>query len=146
MRQGIKHYFSRKNVLLNDVVVNIIGHKGISDNEILYLITNEPVSGKLNCYGERWSIESFFSAIKTRGFNVECVRMVSLERLHLLMVCVCIAFCFCLWVGHGMAEGMEKIREKSHGYPSTSFFKHGLSYLIQFREWIKSKKNHRVRR
>jgi len=53
MMQGIKNYFSRKNVLLNDVVVNIIGHKGISDNEILYLITNEPVSRKLNGDGRK---------------------------------------------------------------------------------------------
>ncbi len=65
----------------------------------IYLISNldDPLI-ILKLYDKRFSIETIFGDIKSRGFNIHKVRMKSAQRLSNLLIIVCIAYliAFCL--------------------------------------------------
>ena len=82
-------YFTKKRYgVINCMVWHLPKHQ-----EPLYLITNidwaKPV---MNYYKRRFSIETIFGDIKSRGFNIHKVKIENSERMSKLLLLVCIGF------------------------------------------------------
>lgn len=82
----------------------------ISAKEYLILISDLPLTHGATLYAERWGIEVFFGACKTRGFNFEDTRLNKLERINTLVFILAIAFIWALKTG-------EILLEKGHQIP-----------------------------
>ena len=46
----------------------------LADGELLILVTDSRPETALNDYARRWGIETFFAALKTRGFIVSSIK------------------------------------------------------------------------
>lgn len=79
-------------------------------------------------YAQRWNIECLFSALKTRGFNLEDTRLTTTDKLDNLIVMLAIAFAWAHLMGEWVYE-QRPLKTKKHGYLPVSFFKRGLTYL-----------------
>ena len=64
-----------------------------SHHEPIYLVSNlDWAKDIMDCYTRRFSIETIFGDIKSRGFNMHKVKIDQPERLAVLLMIVCIAF------------------------------------------------------
>ena len=100
----------------------------LNDGALLILLTDKEPEEALNDYLMRWEIETFFAALKRRGFNFENTHVTQHERLNNLVFVLAIAF----MCAYKMGEHIEQERPaklKKHGYKQHSFFKRGLSAL-----------------
>jgi hypothetical protein len=62
-------------------------------NEPIYLVSNlEWAKDIMDYYSRRFSIETIFGDIKSRGFNIHKVRIDQPQRLSVLLIVICIAF------------------------------------------------------
>lgn len=97
----------------------IFGHRlylagqRISDREYLILISDRPLSHGRQLYGERWGIEVFFAACKSRGFNFEDTHLTKLERINTLIFILAIAFIWALRTGEFLLEQGHQIPIKN---------------------------------
>ncbi len=101
------------------------------------LVTNRPPSSPeevLRLYGQRWSIETSFGALKRRGFDLASTHLRSPERLERLVGVLAVALLWCVKVGLWRHE-QRPIRAKKHGRRSISLFRYGLDYLRQALLW-----------
>ena len=83
-------------------------------------------------YGERWGIEVFFAACKTRGFNFEDTHVVKLERIFNLMFLIAIAFIWAIKTGEWLIKKGGKIpikKLKKRKAKLYSIFRIGLDHL-----------------
>ena len=83
-------------------------------------------------YRVRWEIESLFSCLKTRGFDLEACRLTDTERTDKLSALLAIAFCWSY--SEGIQQNAKKpvrIAKTRYGrsWPAASIFHQGLSYL-----------------
>ena len=82
-------YFSEQRY---GVVYCLVWHQYIYENPI-YLVTNiDEVIDVKHFYKKRFSIETIFGDIKSRGFNLQKVRVGDPEMLQNLLIVVCLAF------------------------------------------------------
>lgn len=98
-------------------------------SEPIYLISNlEWAKDIMGYYTRRFSIETLFGDIKSRGFNLHKVRLDDPERLKVLLMVICIAFLLVC----GLATFQDKLqrrlamflrKDRVHAY---SFFQIGL--------------------
>lgn len=79
-------------------------------------------------YAQRWSIETLFSCLKSRGFDLEATRLRHDQRLERLMALLALAFAFAYRMGTWLAE-RTPIRIKGHGRKEQSVFRVGLDHL-----------------
>lgn len=110
-----------------------IGGQKISSTDSLILISDLPISKGKIYYGERWGIEVFFSACKTRGFNFEDTHVTDPTRLSNLIFLIAIAFSWALKAGEFL------IQKKGYQIPIKnlktrkarlfSLFRVGLDYI-----------------
>ena len=89
----------------------------LGGDEWLILASNRPLSQGKRFYGERWGIEVFFAACKTRGFNFEDTHVTKLERIFNLMFLIALAFVWALKTGewliqNGAAIPIKKLRKR----------------------------------
>ena len=109
-----------------------LGGQQLSDKEWLILVSAQPLSAAKSYYGERWGIEVFFAACKTRGFNFEDTHVTKLERIYNLLFVVAIAFIWAIKTGEYLVENGYKIpikklkKRKARLY---SIFRVGFDYL-----------------
>jgi hypothetical protein len=85
----------------------------------------------LSDYRLRWSIETLFGALKSRGFDLEATHVVSCpERLERLVGLLALAFTWAhrtgLWVAAHLQAPRFNVRQ---GRPAKSLFRYGLDYL-----------------
>ncbi len=95
------------------------------------LVTNNPPANPeqvLQLYGQRWSIETSFGALKSRGFDLESTHLRSSERLERLVGVLAVALLWAVKVGLWRQE-RRPIPVKKHGRRSVSLFRYGLDYL-----------------
>lgn len=96
----------------------IFGHRlyiagqRISEREFLILISDQPLSHGRQIYGERWGIEVFFGACKSRGFNFEDTHLTKLERINTLIFILALAFIWALKTGEMLLEKGHQIHIK----------------------------------
>lgn len=104
----------------------------IKGKEWLILISDQPLSNGKKFYGERWGIEVFFAACKTRGFNFEDTHVVKLDRIYKLVFLIAIAFIWAIKTGEWLLNNgytipikkLEKRKAKLY-----SIFRVGFDHL-----------------
>ena len=81
-------------------------------------------------YGHRWSIETAFGFLKSKGFHLQETRLTQPPRLHLLIALLTVGLLWCLLIG--LQEHRRKpIVKKKHGRRAISLFRLGLDRLQQ---------------
>ncbi len=110
--------------------LNILVVWNKKDEEHWFFITNftDPKEAK-KWYRKRFSIETLFSDVKSRGFNLDKTRIWKPERVNRLIFAVAIAYVFTVFLGvdlimHGPFEKLFRTDRFYH-----SLFQLGLSHL-----------------
>lgn len=84
----------------------------------------------MQVYAKRWTIECFFKAIKTAGFNLEDTHLKDQKRLEKLLALIAIAFVWVYLIGQ--YENQQKpIPILAHQRRAFSIFRYGLDNLIK---------------
>ena len=99
-----------------------------SEGELLVLACNAEPGKALVRYAQRWQIETLFSALKSRGFNLEDTHMLAQQRFDKLLALLSIAFAWAHLVGEWCYEHFP-LKTKKHGYLPKSYFRRGLDTL-----------------
>jgi hypothetical protein len=98
------------------------------------LVTNARPEEALRLYGQRWSIETTFGALKRRGFDLETTHLRHSERLERLVGVLALALLWAVKVGL-WRHRRQAIRVKKHRRRAVSLFRYGLDYLRQCLLW-----------
>lgn len=98
------------------------------DGEWVIVATTHEPEDALMRYKKRWSIETLFGFLKSKGFNFEDTHVTFPERLHNLLSILTIAFCFAYKMGQIVAKEIP-IKKKSHGRLEKSVLRVGLDFL-----------------
>lgn len=117
--------------------VQVYGHKlfltslrRIEEDGDVILVSNHAFPDALAVYSERWSIETLFQSLKSRGFKLEVTRLEDDVRIERLLALLALAFVFAYRVGEWLAE-KKPIRLKRHGRREHSVFRLGLDHLAE---------------
>jgi hypothetical protein len=78
----------------------------------------------LSRHTERWSIETLFAALKSRGFDLEAARLTAPERVERLIGVLGLAFLWARLVEKWRAKTDGPPRELSHGRRQRSLFRY----------------------
>lgn len=109
-----------------------VGGQKLSAKEYLILISDVPLKHGTQMYAQRWGIEVFFGACKSRGFNFEDTHLTNLERINTLIYILAIAFIWALKTGEYLLEKGHQIPIKQLEKRRTklfSIFRIGLDYI-----------------
>jgi hypothetical protein len=85
-------------------------------------------SAALELYRERWGIETFFSHLKKRGYQLEDTHMTKKARIEKLLGVLAIAFALCYRWGQ-VLEKQQGVKLKKHGHRAKSVFRQGFESL-----------------
>ena len=108
--------------------MKIINKKG--NVEFVIVATYQYNSETMQVYAKRWTIECFFKAIKTAGFNIEYTHLKDQKCLEKLLAVVAIAFVWVYLIGE--YENQHKpIPVLVHQRRAFSIFRYGLDNLIK---------------
>jgi len=99
-----------------------------SEGELLVLACPCEADKALLRYAQRWQIETLFSALKSRGFNLEDSHMLHKQRFDTLLALLSLAFAWAHLVGEWCYEHFP-LKCKKHGYLPKSYFRRGLDTL-----------------
>lgn len=91
----------------------------------------------LTTYRLRWSIECTFSAMKTRGLNLEQTHMTHSDRLSRLFGLLSLALAWMVRIGEWRAE-QQPIPTKKHARPAISRASYGRELLCAALRWGKT--------
>lgn len=106
----------------------------LGEKDWLILVSDQPLSNGQRYYGERWGIEVFFAACKTRGFNFEDTHVTKPERIFNLLFLIAIAFIWALKTGEWLVKNkaaipIKKLRKRT--VKLYSLFRFGFDHLQQ---------------
>jgi hypothetical protein len=125
LTRGESNYLGQR--ILWEVPVYLTGKK-MEDGDYLILITSYPTNDALIDYAKRWTIETLFGSLKSRGFNLEDTHMTDLKKLSKLMALLAISFCWAWKMGHWRQQ-KKPIRIQTHQRKAKSVFRYGLDWL-----------------
>ena len=97
-------------------------------DELVSLVSNYEFQEPFQKYKMRWSIETFFACLKTRGFCLEDTHLIHLDRIEKLVAVLAIAFTWSFLVGQQKNSSMP-IKTKTHGRKAKSIFRYGFDEL-----------------
>lgn len=117
-------------------------------DDTVILISSEVAHRALAFYSKRWQIETLFSAMKSRGFDLESTHLIDRERVGKMIGLITIAFVWAYRVGQWVHTTIAPIARKTHGRRAQSVFRYGLDHLRmlllshtkveqQFRQYLK---------
>lgn len=92
------------------------------------IASNDQPKLAVSHYAIRWTIETLFGCLKSRGFDLEQTHLKHLERLDKLFFVLALTFAWCFKLGIWKNE-RKPIKVKKHGRKSTSLFRYGMDYL-----------------
>lgn len=101
----------------------------LEDGELLIVAADKACPDAIAIYAKRWEIETLFSCLKGRGFNLEETRVTDRSRIKRLLVVPVIAFCWAHRTGEWRHENIKPIKIKKHKRLAKSYFKYGLDWL-----------------
>ena len=101
----------------------------LSDGKLLILASNQQDNQAIKHYKERWQIETLFSCLKSRGFNLEDSHITKLLRIKRLLVIPVIAFCWAHRVGEWQNDSIKPIRINKNERLVQSVFRVGLDII-----------------
>lgn len=104
------------------------------EGERIIVASDLSVWDTLSTYRERWGIETTFSALKTRGLNLEQTHMTAPARVGKLFGLLCLALAWMLRVGQEL-EAEQAVRLKKHGRPAKSRTRRGYEVLSRALRW-----------
>lgn len=100
----------------------------LKTGELLALATSGNPRKALQNYRERWSIETMFANLKTRGFNMEDTHITNPDKLSTLLAILALAVAMTAKTGV-TAACLKPIAVKKHGRRALSLFRLGLERL-----------------
>ena len=98
------------------------------NSELLIIATNCDPGNAVEIYAKRWSIETLFGCLKTKGFNFEDTHLKDMRRISNIMVLLTVGFCWCYKLGEWRHE-VEPIKLKKHGRKMVGLFRYGLDFI-----------------
>ncbi len=98
------------------------------EGELVVLVCNAAPERAFVRYAQRWEVETLFSALKSRGFNLEDTHVTTPPRLDKLLALLGLAFAWAHLVGE-WCYLQRPLKRKTHGYLPKSYFKRGLDAL-----------------
>jgi hypothetical protein len=102
----------------------------LEDGKLLIIASSKLIEHPLEAYAKRWEIETLFSCLKKRGFNLEDTRITQLIRLKRLLVVAVMTFAWAHRTGEWRQENVHPIRiKKTLHRPEKSIFRYGLDWL-----------------
>lgn len=101
----------------------------LQDGELLIVASDKSHPDAIAIYAKRWEIETLFSCLKGRGFNLEETRVTDRTRIKRLLVIPVIAFCWAHVTGEWRHENIKPIKIKKHKRLAKSYFKYGLDWV-----------------
>lgn len=114
--------------LYGSLKLNLVCHRPAKD-ELLYLATNRPdLENTLALYRKRWSLETAFGFLKSRGFDLESTHLTDPKRLNLLIGVLSLCLLWSLQVGAAL-DRQKPVPRKKHGRKAISLFRLGLDHL-----------------
>ncbi len=100
----------------------------LKTGELLALACSGNPRRALTSYRQRWTIETLFSNIKTRGFDLEATHLTAPNKLSTLLAVLAIAVTLTVKVGAAVARA-RPVPLKKHGYQARATFALGLDWL-----------------
>ena len=101
----------------------------LENGELLLVVSPQFNANAIQDYALRWEIETLFSCLKGRGFNLENTRLTDPRRVKKLIAVLAISFCWCYLTGEWQHDQKKVIKIKKHGRLSMSLFRYGLDYV-----------------
>jgi len=109
-----------------------VGGRRSKDNDYLILASSDNPEEAESCYKKRWTIETMFGNMKSRGFDFEKTHMSDPEKISKLIFLIGIALIWSYLTGIWMKESLRIfIKTKTHGRKEKSIFRVGLDFLRQ---------------
>jgi Transposase DDE domain len=122
----------KRRVTVYGVKVFVVAFRPLEPTEdgdgCLYVLTNRAPSAAASRYSTRWAIECLFSALKSRGFNLEDTHLTNRLKLENLLGLLCLAAFWAVRVGE-FVSSRAPITRKRHGRLAVSVFRLGLDAL-----------------
>lgn len=115
--------------IIYDEEIYLSGMKTEKDEYTIIASSSNPEEAQ-KIYKQRWTIESLFGNMKTKGFNLESTHMQDNEKLKKLIGLITIAVLWCYLIGVWI-ESSIKIRIKNHGRKDKSTFRKGLDHFCK---------------
>ncbi|HCW4114065.1 TPA: IS4 family transposase, partial [Acinetobacter baumannii] len=119
----------RKRRILVGRVKLYISALQLENGELLLVVSPQFNANAIQDYALRWEIETLFSCLKGRGFNLENTRLTDPRRVKKLIAVLAISFCWCYLTGEWQHNQKKAIKIKKHGRLSMSLFRYGLDYV-----------------
>ncbi|MST83081.1 IS4-like element ISAba1 family transposase [Bilifractor porci] len=119
----------RKRRILVGRVKLYISALQLENGELLLVVSPQFNANAIQDYALRWEIETLFSCLKGRGFNLENTRLTDPRRVKKLIAVFAISFCWCYLTGEWQHDQKKAIKIKKHGRLSMSLFRYGLDYV-----------------
>ena len=135
--------YRKRRVLITGIKVYISALR-LDDGELLILASPQFNALAVQDYALRWEIETLFSCLKGRGFNLEDTRLTDPSRVKKLVAVLAVGFCWSYLTGEWRHDVVKPIRIKNHGRLSQSVFRYGLDFVqmaIQQLMVLKNKEN-----
>ncbi|CAN0445897.1 unnamed protein product, partial [Phaeothamnion confervicola] len=86
----------------------------LASGELLALACSGSARHALACYRQRWTIETMFGNLKTKGFELEATHLTNLDKLCTLLALMAFAVALMVKTGVAMAR-LHAIPIKKHG-------------------------------
>ena len=80
-------------------------------------------------YSRRWGIETLFSCLKSRGFEIESTHMTEPEKMDKLMAILALTFLWRMVAGHWQYGEADQLPLNKRSWLAKSLFRLGLDLL-----------------
>ncbi|MDP0561447.1 MAG: transposase [Candidatus Endonucleobacter sp. (ex Gigantidas childressi)] len=84
---------------------------------MLIVVATKKPDSIIDDYSRRWSIETMFGNLKSRGFDLESTHMINLDQMDKLMGLLTIAVVWRLLVGHWCYGNANQLPMNNHYRP-----------------------------
>ena len=116
--------------LYGGLTLNLVCHRPVRGEKLLLITNRTDLKQVLARYGQRWTIETTFACLKSRGFNLEDTHMTHPQRIQLLLGLLAWTLLWALLMGEQLQQ-RKPIPIKKHGRRAISLFRRGLDQLTQ---------------
>lgn len=100
----------------------------LADGKLLIVLSKHRPHQAIADYAKRWSIETLFGCLKSRGFCLESTHLKDPERLSRMIGLLTVALCWAFRTGQWLAQQCP-IPIKKHGRKARSIFRYGFDHL-----------------
>ena len=103
----------------------------LDDEQWLLVASSDTPHRAIPEFADRWSIETLFAALKTRGFRFEDTHLTKPERIERLLALLTLATTWAVLVGQWAHRHRPIPQKKTLDRPQYSLFRYGLDVLAR---------------